>query len=150
MAAYISYIDGTPAINIDYINATEAEKAAARRFNDPVVRADKLPHFPRKTWRDKGYIISYGTSFRRPEPPAPHLGFPTPGGRLLCYTPYRQRHQEMPKSWWIAESRKAMRTFNDELERVSVTDHHFDLPPDHDNNAEEPVAYGTFDEEVGC
>jgi len=41
-----------------HINVKAAEKYAARRLNDPPIHADRVPHIPRKTWREKGYWIS--------------------------------------------------------------------------------------------
>ena len=96
---YISYPDGTPAINIEYSTIKEAENAAARMLSDPRRKADKIPHIPRKTWRVAGYVIN-PSSCPWPENPEDWRikAIQNPGnhkcptdGKSLCYTGKKQR-----------------------------------------------------------
>jgi len=60
---YVADINGFSVWpGVVHLTHRSAESFAARRLNDPLPRAPMLPHFPRKTWRDKGYLIFSGVN----------------------------------------------------------------------------------------
>jgi len=58
---YVTDYNGFPVwTGLVHLTHKAAETAAARRLSDPLPRAPALPHFARKTWQDKGYMIFSG------------------------------------------------------------------------------------------
>jgi hypothetical protein len=77
-----------------YVNCREAEKAAARMFNDPRPRAPARASIPRRLWREKGYRVEDvpdAPSVLADAPPVPAPGHVCTGGGLLCQMPYTGR-----------------------------------------------------------
>ena len=49
--------------NTSYLHHKRAAQVAHRRYSDPPVKADKLPHLKRRTWIEKGYRVEPTAGF---------------------------------------------------------------------------------------
>lgn len=64
--AFIITLGGHPVeARTSYAHYKRAAQVAHRRYSDPKVSADKLPHIKRRTWIEKGYRVEPS----RPAPP---------------------------------------------------------------------------------
>ena len=101
--AFVIAINGYPIESrVSYRTSRDAERAAARRFNDPPAAAPALPHMRRKNWRERGYqVIPAPAGY--PGDPGPYpmgsSGHACPGGGLLCSIPAGPRSQFPYDAW---------------------------------------------------
>lgn len=57
---YISDANGYAIESIVYATTKAAELSANRKLSDKQVKSDRVSHIKPKTWKEKGYKISYG------------------------------------------------------------------------------------------
>ena len=126
-----------------YINTREAEKAAARKFNDPPRRAPACPSIPRKTWREAGYSIQ-DVPERVDVNLLPAAGHVCPQSAPFCF-PERPRPRwpgyDVRCGWRTTAARIATGIFSDPNAREAV-DTLFDAEPAEPNLDWETEEYG--------
>ena len=144
-----------------FISTREAERTAARLLNDPLRKADKVPHIPRRTWREMGYSIQTvpNAETREPLPPAPghvcgrnvFMGYSRSREEMEAIRRPQERSRPVRYCDYEKDARRSFWSSREAYWRVIASlgtcDLYFDSSaPVLDDAAEEAISYSCFEE----